>query len=79
MANHTTGAERYNNRMDKIFSRAKELEAISTKAYDETIRQCRIKGIKAETETRTRGLVQIAFTDEAAEIFHREYDRLLQK
>jgi hypothetical protein len=25
MANHTTGAQRYNNRMDKIFARSKEL------------------------------------------------------
>lgn len=34
MANHTTGAQRYNARMDKIFSEAKRLEKDpSTKSY----------------------------------------------
>lgn len=50
MANHTTRAQRRNARMDKIFDRAKELNA--TREADQALMRRRVEAFAAEWEAQ---------------------------
>ena len=53
MGNHTTGAQRYNARMDKIFSEAKRLKAIYC-GHSEHEKFCKCEDVKGISEENLR-------------------------
>lgn len=57
MVNHTTGAQRYNNRMDKIFEEAKILNAKWEKIREEDYHKVRDNIINSMSTEHTINLV----------------------